>query len=175
MRRNILVMLLFLFVVVISASAVSPKQQQNKKNEVEILIKKISRVDSPQIDYTYVSCSMIQRMFASLKLNMPVVEELLGSLKSIRSVSTQGRDGYTKVRKMIEPFLQEENEVMELSLISSSRENGIFTVLYANDDCMLVVDDDGNTSISIVLIIGISYESYQKILEGGVDFIDINI
>ncbi len=166
MKRNILLIILLFFAF--SVSPAIAKSQKESKSEVELLIKKISRIDSPEINYTYVSMSMIERMFASLVIEMPLIKDLFSSLKSLRSVSTSGKVGYEKVKKMVSPFLQEEEEVMGLSLVSFSREGNADSVLYGDENNLLIINDDGNSSISVELFVGFSYDTYQKYIESGV-------
>lgn len=159
-------MFIMAFVILISTAAMAspqvPQAQHDGKNNVEQLIKTISKIESSEIDYTYVSTAMISKMFKML----PDIGELYG-LKNVRAIETTGLDGYIKVKKMIEPFLNEDEEVMGLSLQALERNGGKLNVCYANNDYLLMVNDDGEITLSITLLKGLSFDMFKKMQENG--------
>lgn len=163
MRNSVLIMLFAVFVSTAWASPMEPKKQNGGKSDVEQLVKTISKIESSEIDYTYVSTSMLQKMIQML----PGAKEIFVSLKNVRSIETAGDDGYRKVKKMIEPFLNEDEEVMGLSLQALERSGGEINVCYGNDDYLLMVEDDGEATLFIVLIKGLSFDMFKKMQEVG--------
>lgn len=168
MKRNLFFMLFFMIAFVPAIPGTSQKEQKKNKSEVEVLLNKISRMKSNEINYTYVSSSMIGKMLNATGIDIPLIEEIVTSLKNVRNISTNGRQGYKIVMDAIKPFLQEDDEVMGLELISYSCDGKTTTTLYGGDEQLLVIDYDSGTSVSITLFSGDFYKLYLKLIDSGI-------
>ena len=138
------------------------KQPDKEKSEVEKFIQRVSRIKSAEIDYAYISTNMFKRMFAMVEKNIEV-DNIFGSIKSVRRFETTGKEGYTTLTTALQPFLQEEEQVMGMELMALNREDGELSVIYSDNKSLLVIGDYNDETLNVVFIVGLSYEAFIKI------------
>ena len=135
------------------------KQPDKEKSEVEKFIQRVSRIKSAEIDYAYISTNMFKRMFAMVEKNIEV-DNIFGSIKSVRRFETTGKEGYTTLTTALQPFLQEEEQVMGMELMALNREDGELSVIYSDKKSLLVIGDYNDETLNVVFIVGLSYETF---------------
>ncbi len=174
MKRYILLALISLTLLAGPAFAVpaSPPQQAKEKSEAERFIKAVSRIKSTQIDYAYISTNMFKSMFGLFGGSIVVdgLEEVFASPMNLRRLVTTGDVGYRILSTAMQPFMQEEEEVMGMELMSLNREDGALSAIYGDTKNLLVVNDDGGGELTVVFIVGLTYNDFIKMTEGGVNF-----
>ena len=93
------------------------------------------------------------------------------SLKSLRRFFTSGKQGYDVVKAALKPFLQENEEVLGMTLMASNRDGGGMVAIYSGQESTLVVTDYGNNeTITVVFVAGLSYEAFMEFNDLGIDF-----
>lgn len=151
--------------------------QTKEKSEVEKFMHNLARIKSKQIDYAYISTSMLKQMFKIFAYDelkeLQETQHPLASIRNMRRFITTGIDGYNLLSKAIEPFTQIEETVMGMKLMALNRENGMLSVIYSNSDSVLVINDNGDNELTIVFIVGLTYELF-KIMNGGETGFDFN-
>lgn len=160
MKRNILLVITMLLTLL--PLHAQHKQPDKEKSEVEKFIQRVSRIKSAEIDYAYISTNMFKRMFAMVEKNIEV-DNIFGSIKSVRRFETTGKEGYTTLTTALQPFLQEEEQVMGMELMALNREDGELSVIYSDKKSLLVIGDDNDETLNVVFIVGLSYETFIQI------------
>ncbi|MBQ2289212.1 MAG: hypothetical protein II249_00900, partial [Bacteroidaceae bacterium] len=93
------------------------------------------------------------------------------SLKSLRRFFTNGKQGYDTMKAALQPFLQEKEEVMGMTLMASNRDGGGMVAIYSGlGNTMVVTDHGNNETITVVFVAGLSYESFMEFNDLGIDF-----
>lgn len=163
MKRNILLVITILLTLL--PLHAQHKQPDKEKSEVEKFIQRVSRIKSAEIDYAYISTNMFKRMFAMVEKHIEGIEvdNIFGSIKSVRRFETTGKEGYTTLTTALQPFLQEEELVMGMELMALNREDGELSVIYSDKKSLLVIGDDNDETLNVVFIVGLSYETFIKI------------
>ncbi len=166
MKRNILIAFVLLF---FSMGALSAVPQTVEKSEVEKFIREASRIKSKEIDYAYISTNMFKQVFGMIDGNVSIngIGGLMAGIKSLRSFVTTGSEGYRLLSRVLQPFLQGDDTVMGMELMALNREDGMLSVIYSDKKNLLVVNDEGN-EMSVVFIVGLSYDSFIKMTESGI-------
>ena len=157
MKRNILLVITMLLTLL--PLHAQHKQPDKEKSEVEKFIQRVSRIKSAEIDYAYISTNMFKRMFAMVEKNIEV-DNIFGSIKSVRQFETTGKEGYTTLTTALQPFLQEEEQVMGMELMALNREDGELSVIYSDKKSLLVIGDYNDETLNVVFIVGLSYETF---------------
>ena len=171
MIRYILTTLISLMIFSSSAFAQGQTQQSKEKSEVEMHIRKVAKIKTNEIDYAYISAGMFKQMFTIMNVDIKVedISHPFASIKSLRKFATTGPAGYCILKKHMAPFLQEDDLVMGMNLIALNRENGTLTSIYSDSGNILVVNDD-ESEMSVVYIIGLTYEMFKAMNKGGISF-----
>ncbi|MBQ8270250.1 MAG: hypothetical protein IJZ22_03445 [Bacteroidaceae bacterium] len=167
MKQFVLTVLL-IFAVATGIAAQSSAPKPKEKSEVEMLMRRASKIKSPQINYAYISLNMFKQMLHPMLAENPMVSELFGTMKSLRRFFTTGPDGEKQLAAVLHPFMQEEVVVMGMELMTINRENDAMSVIYAGDDKILLINDSGEC-LSVVFVVGLSYEVFKYIF-GESDF-----
>ena len=68
------------------------------------------------------------------------------------------------MQQILQPFLQEEEQVMGMELMALNREDGELSVIYSDNKSLLVIGDHNDETLNVVFIVGLSYEAFIKIL-----------
>lgn len=166
MKRNILLVITMLLTLL--PLHAQHKQPDKEKSEVEKFIQRVSRIKSAEIDYAYISTNMFKRMFAMVEKNIEV-DNIFGSIKSVRRFETTGKEGYTTLTTALQPFLQEEELVMGMELMALNREDGELSVIYSDKKSLLVIGDYNDETLNVVFIVGLSYETFIQISPGSLN------
>lgn len=166
MKRNILLATIMLMLMLLPLHATAQHKQPDKgKSEIERFIQSLSRIKSAEIDYAYVSTNMFKQMLTMLTKSSEGAEigDIFGSIKSVRSFETTGEEGYTKLATALQPFMQEEEQVMGMELMALNREDGELSVIYSDKRNLLVIGNDNDETLNVVFIVGLSYEAFIQI------------
>lgn len=166
MKRNIFLATIMLVLMLLPPHATAQHKQPDKgKSEIERFIQNLSRIKSAEIDYAYVSTNMFKQMLTMLDKSVEgiEIENIFGSIKSVRRFETTGKEGYTKLTTALQPFLQEEEQVMGMELMALNREDGELSVIYSDQRNLLVIGDNNDETLNVVFIVGLSYEAFIQI------------
>ncbi|MBR6649289.1 MAG: hypothetical protein IKL29_07925 [Bacteroidaceae bacterium] len=181
MKQYILTVMMSLILFAGPTFANGHTPQVKEKSKAEKFIQQLAKVKSSEIDYAYISASMFKQMFSIADIITDVVSQSadnsqisittnpFGSIRSFRKFASTGRAGYVILKKHIAPFLQEDDNVMDMALMALNRESGTLTAIYSGSGNILVVSDNNN-EISILFIVGLDYETFKVINESGIDF-----
>ena len=170
MKRKLFIILTLMFTV--SGVWAAPPQQP-QKSEVEWFVHNLAKIKSDEISYAYISANMFKQLFVRIDLDEEGCEALsfIKSLKSLRRFFTNGKQGYDAMKAALQPFLQEKEEVMGMTLMASNRDGGGMVAIYSGGGSTLVVTDYGNNeTITVVFVAGLSYESFMEFNDLGIDF-----
>lgn len=183
MRQYILTVMMSLILFAGPTFANGHTPQVKEKSKAEKFIQQLAKVKSSEIDYAYISASMFKQMFSMLGADiitdvvsqsadnsqLSITTNPFGSIRSFRKFASTGRAGYVILKKHIAPFLQENDNVMDMALMALNRESGTLTAIYSGSGNILVVSDNDN-EISILFIVGLDYETFKVMNESGIDF-----
>lgn len=175
MKKIILMGLLFLAIAT-GATAQQATGAAKQKSEVELFIRSVAKIKSPEIDYAYISFNTLRSLFAPLveMIDCEETVEIFSSIKSMRRFSSTGSSGHKQLASVMEPFTSEEETVMGMEIMSYTRSDGLTSVIYCDDNSVLVVNDDGS-SIVVVFVSGLSRNSLKKLIDGAFDVNFINL
>ena len=173
MKRYISMALLLLFLPIYVAKA-SPAslQQSDEKSEIERYMQQVAKIRSNQIDYAYISTSMFKKMFAMVdgEVSVQGVGNVLGSIKCLRRFETTGPEGYTNLLAAMQLFLEEEQIVMGMELFAMNRSEGSISIIYGNETCVLMINNqEDGSQLSVVFVVGLSYSAFMNMLENGIE------
>lgn len=183
MKRNILILIMILMLPlgVVKAQGLTHEECEEHFARIEEYaakgygfaeshIRSIARVKMAEVDYAYISTKMFKQMFSmvdgsinSIKIN----GNFIGSIKSIRRFESTGKNGYEKLKAYMFPFLDEQAVDMEIMMLN--RNGDMLSMVYSDEKNLLVINDDGDTGLTVVFVAGMSYDMFLKIQEGGFD------
>lgn len=170
MKRKLFI-ILTLISVALSTWAMPP--QQPEKSEAEKFVQNLAKIKSDEISYAYISANMFKQLFIKIDLDEELLESIsfMKSLKSLRRFFTSGKQGYDVMKATLKPFLQENEEVLGMTLMASNRDGGGMAAIYSGQGNTLVVTDYGNNeTITLVFVAGLSYEAFMEFNDLGIDF-----
>ena len=170
MKRKLFIALT-LILVALGAWATPPQHPQ--KSEAEKFVQSLAKIKSDEISYAYISANMFKQLFIKTDLDEEMQESIsfIKSLKSLRRFFTNGKQGYDAMKAALQPFLQEKEEVMGMTLMASNRDGGGMVAIYSGQGNTLVVTDYGNNeTITVVFVAGLSYEAFMEFNDLGIDF-----
>ncbi len=170
MKRKLFI-ILTLISVALSTWAMPP--QQPEKSEAEKFVQNLAKIKSDEISYAYISANMFKQLFIRIDLSEEEQESIsfMKSLKSLRRFFTSGKQGYDVMKATLQPFLQENEEVLGMTLMASNRDGGGMVAIYSGQGNTLVVTDYGNNeTITVVFVAGLSYEAFMEFNDLGIDF-----
>ena len=170
MKRKLFI-ILTLISVALSTWAMPP--QQPEKSEAEKFVQNLAKIKSDEISYAYISANMFKQLFIKIDLDEEMLESIsfMKSLKSLRRFLTSGKQGYDILKAALQPFLQENEEVLGMTLMASNRDGGGMAAIYSGQGNTLVVTDYGNNeTITLVFVAGLSYEAFMEFNDLGIDF-----
>ena len=170
MKRKLFI-ILTLISVALSTWAMPP--QQPEKSEAERFVQNLAKIKSDEISYAYISANMFKQLFIKIDLDEEMLESIsfMKSLKSLRRFFTSGKQGYDILKAALQPFLQENEEVLGMTLMASNRDGDGMAAIYSGQGNTLVVTDYGNNeTITLVFVAGLSYEAFMEFNDLGIDF-----
>ena len=162
MKRKFFIMLTLLFTT-LGTWATPP--QQPEKSEAERFVQSLAKIKSDEISYAYISANMFKQLFIRIDLSEEEQESIsfIKSLKSLRRFFTNGKQGYDIMKAALQPFLEEREEVLGMTLMASNRDGGGMVAIYYGQENTLVVTDYGNNeTITVVVVAGLSYEAFLE-------------
>ena len=175
MKRYILLTLTAL--VLHTGSLFAQSAQPREKSEAEIFMQQMAKeVKSNEIDYAYISTSMFRQLLSqALSIVDSDIKEALGvdnilsSVMYMRRFMSTGREGYELLHKAMQPFLEEEEELMGMQLNSFNRSDGRLSIVYSDQKNVLVINEqEGDEDYFMVIFVsGVSYENFMKVTGNG--------
>lgn len=175
MKRYILLTLTAL--VLHTGSLFAQSAQPREKSEAEIFMQQMAKeVKSNEIDYAYISTSMFKQLLSqALSIVDSDIKEALGvdnilsSVMYMRRFMSTGREGYELLHKAMQPFLEEEEELMGMQLNSFNRADGRLSIVYSDQKNVLVINEqEGDEDYFMVIFVsGVSYENFMKVTGNG--------
>jgi hypothetical protein len=175
MKRYILLTLTAL--VLHTGSLFAQSAQPREKSEAEIFMQQMAKeVKSNEIDYAYISTSMFRQLLAqALSIVDSDIKEALGvdnilsSVMYMRRFMSTGREGYELLHKAMQPFLEEEEELMGMQLNSFNRADGGLSIVYSDPKNVLIINEqEGDEDYFMVIFVsGVSYENFMKVTGNG--------
>ena len=172
MRRNSILSILLLLVLFVASPMVAQNNATTRppKSEAEKIIQEAARIRSGEINYAYISFNMLKQMLPIANIADNEVKKIFSAMKSIRRFYTTGPLGYRQLYKAMQPFLEEEDTVCGLELMALSREGGMLSVIYSDNNNLLVINDCGNNTLTVVFIVGLPYSAFKILNEGEFSF-----
>lgn len=180
MRHKIFIFILSLALLASAPSmAATGDNPVKEKSRVEVYMQKLSKMKSPEINYAYISFNMLKRLFSISSLgsgkntngcNEGADMLPFASLKSVRRFVTTGSDGYALLRNKLLPFLSQDEEVLDMELMAMNVEDGTLSVVYSDSQSVLLINDTGDSELSVVFVVGLSYATLNELIDGGFDF-----
>ncbi len=170
MKRKLLIVLTLLLATL--GTWATPPQQPDK-SEAEKFVQNLAKIRSDEISYAYISANMFKQLFIRIDLSEEEQESIsfMKSLKSLRRFSTASKQGYDIMKAALQPFLEEREEVLGMTLMASNRDGGGMVAIYSGQDNTLVVTDCGNgTTLTLIFVAGLSYESFLEFNDLGIVF-----
>lgn len=175
MKRYILLTLTAL--VLHTGSLFAQSAQPREKSEAEIFMQQMAKeVKSDEIDYAYISTSMFRQLLSqALSIVDSDIKEALGvdnilsSVMYMRRFMSTGREGYELLHKAMQPFLEEEEELMGMQLNSFNRADGRLSIVYSDPKNVLIINEqEGDEDYFMVIFVsGVSYENFMKVTGNG--------
>lgn len=175
MKRYILLTLTML--VLYTGTLFAQSAQPREKSEVEIFMQQVAKeVKSNEIDYAYISTSMFRQLLSqALSIVDSDIKEKLGvdnilsSVMYMRRFMSTGREGYELLHKAMQPFLEEEEELMGMQLNSFNRADGGLSIVYSDPKNVLIINEqEGDEDYCMVIFVsGVSYENFMKVTANG--------
>ena len=175
MKRYILLTLTML--VLHTGTLFAQSAQPREKSEVEIFMQQVAKeVKSNEIDYAYISTSMFRQLLSqALSIVDSDIKEALGvdnilsSVMYMRRFMSTGREGYELLHKAMQPFLEEEEELMGMQLNSFNRADGGLSIVYSDPKNVLIINEqEGDEDYFMVIFVsGVSYENFMKVTGNG--------
>ena len=175
MKRYILLTLTALMLH--TGSLFAQSAQPREKSEAEIFMQQMAKeVKSNEIDYAYISTSMFRQLLSqALSIVDSDIKEALGvdnilsSVMYMRRFMSTGREGYELLHKAMQPFLEEEEELMGMQLNSFNRADGRLSIVYSDQKNVLVINEqEGDEDYFMVIFVsGVSYENFMKVTGNG--------
>ena len=161
--------LLLMFAAATTATAAS--RDSKTKSKVEKFIQGLARDYSSHVEYSYISMNMLKNIFAIVLADGDKeIAKALKNLRYIRKYSSSDSEGYKKLKKELQPFLSNDDEVMGMELVVVNKENQTLTTTYGNKDGLLIITDESGTTLTVVFIAGLSMDIFNTLLENGMDF-----
>ena len=175
MKRYILLTLTAL--VLHTGTLFAQSAQPREKSEAEIFMQQMAKeVKSNEIDYAYISTSMFRQLLSqALSIVDSDIKEALGvdnilsSVMYMRRFMSTGREGYELLHKAMQPFLEEEEELMGMQLNSLNRADGRLSIVYSDPKNVLIINEqEGDEDYFMVIFVsGVSYENFMKVTGNG--------
>ena len=162
MKRKLLIVLTLLLATL--GTWATPPQHPDK-SEAEKFVQNLAKIRSDEISYAYISANMFKQLFIRIDLSEEEQESIsfIKSLKSLRRFFTNGKQGYDIMKAALQPFLEEREEVLGMTLMASNRDGGGMVAIYYGQENTLVVTDYGNNeTITVVVVAGLSYEAFLE-------------
>lgn len=180
MKRNVLILILMLILPLGMAKAQGLTNEECEEHfarineylakgygHTESQIRSIARAKITEVDYAYISANMFKQIFSMIDGALKVNGNFIGSVKSIRRFATTGKNGYEKLKAYMFPFYDEQCYDMEIMMLN--RNGDMLSMIYSDDNNMLVINDDGDTELVVVFVAGMSYDMFMKIQDSGFD------
>ena len=173
MKRLITISLALMLTFAAATTAPAASRDSKSKSKVEKYVQSLARDYSSHVEYSYISMNMLKSLF-SLMLNEDSLDEddkemakALKSLRYIRKYNSSDSEGYKKLKKELQPFLSNDDEVMGMELVVVNKEKKRLTTTYSNKDGLLIITDENGTTLTVVFIAGLSMDVFNVMMEKG--------
>jgi hypothetical protein len=91
----------------------------------------------------------------------------LKRMKYIRQFCSSDSVGYKKLKKEMQPFLSNDEEVMGMELMVTNKDDADTTTIYSSKDGLLIITDENGTTLTVVFIAGLSMDIFNVMVENG--------
>ena len=175
MKRLIVIFLALLLTFAAATTAPAASRDSKSKSKVEKFVQSLARDYSSHVEYTYISMNMLKSLFSlmfdekNLDKDDKKTAKALISLRYIRKYSSSDSEGYKKLKKEMQPFLSNDNEVMGMELMAINKENKELTTIYSSKEGLLVITDENSTTLTVVFIAGLSMDIFNVMMEKGIE------
>ena len=171
MKRLTTIFLALLLTVAAATTAPAASRDSKSKSKVEKFVQGLARDYSAHVEYSYISMNMLKSIFAIVLTDCDKeTAKALKSLRYIRKYNSSDSEGYKRLKKELQPFLSNDDEVMGMELVVANKENQTLTTTYSNKDGLLIITDESGTTLTVVFIAGLSMDIFNTLLENGMDF-----
>ena len=171
MKRLIAIFLTLLLMFVAATTASAASRDSKSKSKVEKFVQSLARDYSSHVEYTYISTRMLKSLFALVfSEGDKETAKSLKRMKYIRQFCSSDSVGYKKLKKEMQPFLSNDEEVMGMELMVTNKDDADTTTIYSSKDGLLIITDENGTTLTVVFIAGLSMDIFNDLLEKGVNF-----
>ena len=168
MKRLITISLALLLTFAAATTAPAASRDSKSKSKVEKFVQSLARDYSSHVEYTYISTSMLKSLFALVfSEGDKETAKSLKRMKYIRQFCSSDSEGYKKLKKELQPFLSNDDEVMGMELVVVNKEKKRLTTTYSNKDGLLIITDENETTLTVVFIAGLSMDVFNVMMENG--------
>ena len=170
-----LIAILFALLLTFGAATTAPAASRDSKSnsKVEKFVQGLARDYSSHVEYSYISMNMLKSLFSlmldedNLDKDDKEMAKALKSLRYIRKYSSSDSEGYKKLKKEMQPFLSNDDEVMGMELVAANKEGMETTTIYSSKDGLLIITDENGTTLTVVFIAGLSMDIFNVMMENG--------
>ena len=171
MKRLTTIFFALLLTFAAATTAPAASRDNKSKSKVEKFVQGLARDYSAHVEYSYISMNMLKSIFAIVLADGDKeTTKALKSLRYIRKYNSSDSEGYKRLKKELQPFLSNDDEVMGMELVVVNKENQTLTTTYSNKDGLLIITDESGTTLTVVFIAGLSMDIFNTLLENGMDF-----
>ena len=171
MKRLTTIFFALLLTFAAATTAPAASRDSKSKSKVEKFVQGLARDYSSHVEYSYISMNMLKSIFAIVLTDCDKeTAKALKSLRYIRKYNSSDSEGYKRLKKELQPFLSNDDEVMGMELVVVNKENQTLTTTYSNKDGLLIITDESGTTLTVVFIAGLSMDIFNTLLENGMDF-----
>ena len=171
MKRLTTIFFALLLTFAAATTAPAASRDSKSKSKVEKFVQGLARDYSSHVEYSYISMNMLKSIFAIVLADGDKeAAKALKNLRYIRKYNSSDSEGYKRLKKELQPFLSNDDEVMGMELVVANKENQTLTTTYSNKDGLLIITDESGTTLTVVFIAGLSMDIFNTLLENGMDF-----
>ena len=171
MKRLTTIFFALLLTFAAATTAPAASRDSKSKSKVEKFVQGLARDYSSHVEYSYISMNMLKSIFAIVLADGDKeAAKALKNLRYIRKYNSSDSEGYKRLKKELQPFLSNDDEVMGMELVVVNKENQTLTTTYSNKDGLLIITDESGTTLTVVFIAGLSMDIFNTLLENGMDF-----
>ena len=173
MKRLIAIFFALLLTFAAATTAPAASRDSKSKSKVEKFVQGLARDYSSHVEYSYISMNMLKSLFSlmldedNLDKDDKEMAKALKSLRYIRKYSSSDSEGYKKLKKEMQPFLSNDDEVMGMELMATNKEGTETTTIYSSKDGLLIITDENGTTLTVVFIAGLSMDIFNVMMENG--------
>ena len=173
MKRLIVILFALLLTFGAATTAPAASRDSKSKSKVEKFVQGLARDYSSHVEYSYISMNMLKSLFSlmldedNLDKDDKEMAKALKRLKYIRQYCSSDSEGYKKLKKEMQSFLSNDEEVMGMELMATNKDDTDATTIYSSKDGLLIITDENGTTLTVVFIAGLSMDIFNVMMENG--------